>query len=133
MDSPDSVDPQKKQQFGGSTVTSASDLMASKSTKASMMSSSNTGTLLNAKSTLGSSSSVSVSPKPSLKGASRADANLDVIEEELMVEEGCDNELESNRMTLQRIRVESQTYVNGDELELQIKRCTITDSELRAV
>ena len=90
------------------------DLMASRTTKgSSLMSSSNTaGTLLHNKSSL--SSGASSSPKVTIKGA--AQANLPVIEEELMVEEGCDNELESHRVTLQKIRQASMTW-NEKEME----------------
>lgn len=91
------------------------------------MGSSNTGTLLNAKSTLGSSSPTS----PKNLHLKQSNANLDVIEEELMIEEGCENELENNRVTLQRIR--KNNHQSGEELSNQFKRCTITDSELEAV
>lgn len=46
--------------------------------------------------------------------------NLAVIQEELQVEEGCENELENNRMTLQMIRQKTSknngvASVEGDE------------------
>ena len=46
--------------------------------------------------------------------------NLAVIQEELHVEEGCENELENNRMTLQMIRQKTSknngvASVEGDE------------------
>ena len=68
-----------------------------------------------------------------MKGGAQANANLDVIEEELMIEEGCENELESNRVTLQQIRVESQNYNNSEEFNQQIKNCTISERELKEV
>ena len=37
-------------------------------------------------------------------------ASLPVITEELMIEEGCDNELENNRQTIQDIRMSSKNH-----------------------
>ena len=45
-----------------------------------------------------------------------------------MVEEGCENELENNRVTLQKIRQKTQTW-SGDE---ESKNKVITQSELEA-
>jgi len=53
-------------------------------------------------------SAFSSSPKQLINnvknGSGSGDVNLAVIQEELQVEEGCDNELETNRVTLQKIR-----------------------------
>ena len=45
--------------------------------------------------------------------------NLDVIEEELVVEveEGCDNELEASRATMQMIRRKTQTWNDNGAVE----------------
>ena len=92
----------------GSSTNTSEDIMASKTTKGStLMSSSNPtlgssmgGTLIQNKSSIGSGGSPTSPSKQLLaKGG-----NLGVIEEELMVEEDCDNELEKSRITIQNIR-----------------------------
>ena len=66
--------------------------MESGSTKASTLSV--TGTLTKA----------SVSGGSPTMPYNKSGMNLDVIQEELQVEEGCENELEGQRLTLQMIR-----------------------------
>ena len=105
--------------------------MASKSTKgSSLMSSSGTmGTLVNTnKSSLGSAGT---SSSPMLPIRANL-AHLPVIEEELQVEEGCDNEFESHRVTLQKIRQATQTWTDEKPVHDKNKNATITESELRA-
>ena len=41
--------------------------------------------------------------------------NLGVIEEELMVEEDCDNELEKSRITIQNIRQKTTKFGNNTD------------------
>ena len=73
---------------------STDDLMCTQSTKAStIVSSSNTGTLLNQSNKTSFNGSSVASPK--LNPNKQGNVNLDVIEEELQIEEGNENEFES--------------------------------------
>lgn len=89
--------PEDSDKKHSASTTQSEDLMGSRSTKASLMSSSHTGTLMGAK-----SSTLSVS-SPTLNQG-KSSLGLHVIQEELQVEEGCENELEGQRVTLQLIR-----------------------------
>ena len=63
------------------------------------------GTLIQNKSSLGSGAS-----SPSKQLMTKGGGNLGVIEEELMVEEDCDNELEKSRITIQNIRQKTTKF-----------------------
>ena len=95
------------------STNTSEDIMGSKTTKGStLMSSSNPtlgssmgGTLIQNKSSLGSGAS-----SPSKQLMTKGGGNLGVIEEELMVEEDCDNELEKSRITIQNIRQKTTKF-----------------------
>ena len=95
------------------------------------MSSSNTGTLLNqSNKTSFNGSSVA---SPNVNANKQGHANLDVIEEELQIEEGNENEFESQRNTLHKIRQATSSWPDkhGDPSDKQ-KDNEITSSELEA-
>ena len=77
------------------------NILASKTTKSSTLMSSKEGIFLSQQK---SSYQSSASSSPLLINPKGNDKNLPVIEEELQVEEGCDNELENSRQTMQLMR-----------------------------
>ena len=101
----------------------ALDLMDSKSTKAStlMTGSTTSGTQLTQSNKTSFHGSSAASPKI-LPNSGKGIGNLDVIEEELQIEEGNENEFESHRNTIQKLRAASKGV---DQRE-------ITENELSA-